>query len=66
MSKTRAKTKREEKAKALKALNSKRKEKAPARPRGRPSKNKKLTPRALTVTNHPACKEAQSETPSES
>ena len=39
---------------------------APALRMARPAKNKKMTPRALTVTNHPACKEAQSETYPES
>jgi hypothetical protein len=39
---------------------------APARPRGRPAKNQKMTLRGLTVTNHPAKKEAQSETYPES
>jgi hypothetical protein len=66
MSKSRVKLKKEQKLKSLKALHSKRKKKAPAPTKGRPAKNKKMAPRALTVTNHPACKETQSETPSES
>ena len=66
MSDSRAKLKKRDKVKLLRSYGKKFKEGAPARPRGRPAKNKKIWFLAPGLSQATVCKKARSGTPPES